>query len=65
MYGSFPNKRKIKIRRVPANLSYDAELYMKVKFLADKQSRYANEFIEEGMQFLVNKYKDQLPAEYK
>ena len=38
------------------NTTIDEELYVRVKILAIKLKKNANELIEEGMEYVLNKY---------
>ena len=37
----------------------DKELYKQIKFLALKLDKNANDLIEEGMEYVINKYKSE------
>ena len=40
------------------NTTIDRALYRKIKVLAAKQDRHANEILEEGMELVLEKYEE-------
>lgn len=40
------------------NTTLDEELYKKIKVLAIKLDKNANDLLEEGMEYILDKYKD-------
>lgn len=46
-----------KINRTSVTTSIDKDIYKKIKLLAIENDKNANELIEEGMEYIILKYK--------
>ncbi|AGB40353.1 hypothetical protein Halha_0347 [Halobacteroides halobius DSM 5150] len=47
------------MRRKAVNTTLDEDLYKKIKVLAIKLDKNANDLIEEGMEYIIDKYENQ------
>lgn len=49
----------MEMRRKAVNTTLDEDLYKKIKVLAIKLDKNANDLIEEGMEYIIDKYENQ------